>query len=223
MKKVISAVAALLVIGGFGWLIYQGRQNQVNYDDYDLWSVLPEDHVKGSREAKVLIFEYADYQCPGCATMWPMLGKVLEEFEEDEVGLVYRNFLLDYHENGKAAASAAEAAAKQGYWLGYANYLFANQSTWEYISAAERESVFSGYFEQVSEGKGDVAQFVEDMKSSAVRKKISFDMGAGHKVGVEETPGIFLNGEKIDFKGLEEDEFISMMRKKINEILDSKE
>lgn len=78
-----------------------------------------------------------------------------------------------------AAASAANAAALQGYWKPYKDLLFANQSDWFYSTGNELQQQLETYFEKASDGKGDLTKFREDMKSEKVAKKIAFDRGIG--------------------------------------------
>lgn len=175
------------------------------------------DHVKGNIEtAKVVIIEYADYQCPGCSTTNPRLNKLVEEYN-GELAIIYRNFLLSYHQNGTAAASAAEAAAIQGYWKEYADKLFTNQSSWEYASGSERTELFEGYFTDVTNGEGDLEKFRSDISSNEVKKKIDFDMGLGKKIDVPGTPALYLKGERIDFSDAgTEEKFLNLMRSIVN-------
>ena len=225
LVAIIAGVVAL--VGIFVLAFMNKKSSEVNYDQYDFNTVIEgnkdngdiSDHIKGSADAPVKIFEYADYQCPGCATTNPRLNKLVEEYE-GKVAVVYRNFLLSYHQNGTAAASAAEAAAIQGYWKPYADKLFANQSSWEYADASDRTDIFVDYFEKVTEGKGDVAKFKQDMASSEVKKKIDFDMGIAKKIEVPGTPSLYLDGERIDFSGAgTEEKFLELMRKKVDEKL----
>lgn len=234
MKKVTGVIIGLIVIAFavlVGISLKNKSANSVNYSNYNANAIIAgdefnggiADHVKGNAEAPVLLFEYADYQCPGCASINPRINKLLEEYG-DKLGLVYRNYLLSYHQNGTAAASAAEAAAKQGYWKNYADMLFANQSTWEAASVEERGNMFVDLFRKVTEGTGDEAKFRSDMESSEVKKKLAFDQGLGDKVGISGTPSIYLNGEKIDFSEANtEEKFYNLMREKINAALKTKE
>ncbi|MBQ6355020.1 thioredoxin domain-containing protein [Candidatus Saccharibacteria bacterium] len=233
-----SKIAILAIIAGAGLLtamitlaLVHKKANEVDYDKYDANVVIEgtedngniPDHIKGSADAPVKIFEYADYQCPGCATTNPRLNKLIEEYD-GKLAVVYRNFLLSYHQNGTAAASAAEAAGLQGYWKPYADKLFANQSSWEYADASDRTDIFVDYFEKVSDGKGDVAKFKADMGSAEVKKKIDFDMGLGRKVDVPGTPALYIDGEWIDFSnhGTEE-KFYELLRQKIDAKLNAEQ
>ena len=207
---VIIAIAIIGIIGVGSFIVIDGNNKATNYDNYDFYSVISPDvhngeigdHVKGDKDAPVLIFEYADYQCPGCASINPRVNTAIEK-SNGKLAIVYRSFLLSYHQNGTAAASAAEAAGLQGYWKQYADALFANQAEWEYASASERTSLFNKYFTEVSNGKGDMDKFQKDIASEKVSKKISFDMGIGKRIDVSGTPAFYIDGQKIDWANSE--------------------
>ena len=214
MKKVkgfsvIGVIIGVLVVAAIGvaaYFVIDGNNKATDFSEYDFYSVIPAnkdngnigDHVKGDANAPALIFEYADYQCPGCASMNTKVNKAIEELD-GKLAVVYRSYLLPYHKNGTAAASAAEAAGLQGYWKKYADKLFAEQAEWEYASASDRTALFDKYFLEVSDNKGDVDKFNEDMASEAVSKKISFDMGIGNRMNIEGTPAFYVDGQLIDW------------------------
>lgn len=220
----IVSVLVVFFIGLVVWSLNAKQSSEVHYSEYNFNSVIAgnddngniADHIKGNPDAPVKIFEYADFQCPGCATSNPRVNTLLEEYG-DKLAVVYRNFLLSYHKNGTAAASAAEAAGLQGYWKEYADILFSNQSTWEYASATERTSMFVDLFRNVTNGNGDLAKFEKDMGSAEVAKKITFDQGIGKRVDVQGTPAFYLDGELIDFSGAgAEADFLELFRSKID-------
>ena len=130
---VIIGVVAVALLGIATYFIIDGNNKATDFNDYNFYSVIAPDknngnigdHVKGDANAPVLIFEYADYQCPGCASINPKVNKAIEELD-GKLAVVYRSFLLSYHKNGTAAASAAEAAGLQGYWKPYADKLLPN-------------------------------------------------------------------------------------------------
>lgn len=203
---VLIGIAIVALIGVASWAIIDGNNKATDFSNYDFYSVIKPtdnngnigDHVKGNPDAPVLIFEYADYQCPGCASINTRVNKVIEQLD-GKLAVVYRNFLLSYHQNGTAAASAAEAAGLQGYWKQYADKLFAEQSEWEYASGSERTELFNKYFTEVTNGKGDLEKFNEDISSEAVSKKIKFDMGIGKRVDVSGTPAFYIDGQLISW------------------------
>ncbi len=203
---VAAAIIGIIAIGTY--IVIDGNNKATKFEDYNFYSIIAPDksngqigdHVKGDKNAPTLIFEYADYQCPGCASINPRVNAAVEK-SNGKLAIVYRSFLLSYHQNGTAAASAAEAAGLQGYWKSYADMLFSNQAEWEYASASERTSLFNKYFNEVTGGKGDQDKFQKDIASEEVSKKISFDMGIGKRIDVSGTPAFYVDGQKIDWAG----------------------
>ena len=87
----------------------------------------------------------------------------------------------------------------QGYWKQYADILFANQSEWEYSEGSERTALFNKYFNEATGGNGDLSKFQEDISSTAVSKKIKFDMGIARKVDIDGAPSLYVDGQKIEW------------------------
>ena len=229
MKKLPIIAFSALIIGFLALCIYSYNQNQ----QYDQWIASLDrskyiekderngnlgDNYKGTKDAKVLIVEYADYQCPGCATTFPYLSKIVEEYK-GKVGLIFRSFILSYHKNGTAAAHAANAAALQGYWQPYATLLFKNQSEWEGLDSEKRDAKFKAYFEEVSGNKGNATQFLADMNSEAVKKKVKSDMAVAKLVNITETPTIIINGNKLPSISVNEATFKKTVHEMIDEAL----
>lgn len=206
IRGAIIGVLVVAVLGIAAYFVIDGNNKATDFDSYDFYSVIEPtkdngnigDHVKGDADAPVIIFEYADFQCPGCASINPRVNKLVEKLD-GKLAVVYRNFLLSYHKNGTAAASAAEAAGLQGYWKEYADKLFAEQTEWEYASASERTELFNKYFEEVTGGKGDLEKFNKDIASEEVSKKINFDMGIGKRIGIGGTPAFYIDGQLISW------------------------
>ena len=203
---VIVGIVIVALLGVATYAIIDGNNKATDFNEYDFYSVIEPtkdngeigDHVKGDKDAPVLIFEYADYQCPGCASINARVNKAIEDLD-GKLAVVYRSYLLSYHQNGTATASAAEAAGLQGYWKAYADKLFAEQSEWEYASTSERTTLFNKYFNEVTGGKGDVEKFNQDIASDKVSKKISFDMGIGKRIDVSGTPAFYVDGQLIQW------------------------
>ncbi len=181
----------------------------INYDALDPHSILPAsnssgdipENIIGDADVPIVIYEYADYPCGYCALMTPLLAQIVEDYD-GEVAVVFRSYILPYHEtNGIPAASAANAAALQGYWEKYKDILFANQDDWFYSTGDKLQEQLETYFIKASNGQGDLAQFREDMKSEKVAKKIAFDRGLGEKLKIGGTPWLYLDGEWISNKG----------------------
>lgn len=202
--------------------------DNIDYNQYDLNTILnnnpaagnlPE-NVKGDPAAPVIIYEYADYQCSYCALMNPYINQIVEDYKGD-VAAVFRTYILTYHANGVAAASAANAAAKQGYWTAYKDLLFANQDDWFYSTGDELQEQLESYFYVVSDGKGDIEEFRTDMASEAVAQKVAFDLGAGTEMEIGGTPWFFIDGEWIENKNMTPAEYAQKIRSTIDAKLKS--
>lgn len=152
------------------------------------------DHVMGNKESKVVLVEYGDFQCPGCAGASPNTQTLMEEYG-DKIAFIFRNFpLTSMHPNAKAAAAAAEAAGKQGKYWEMNSHLFQAQAEWRSADAKTRTDIFNGYAASL---QLDIAAFKADVASAEVAKKISFDQALGKKDGASATPTFFLNGKVI--------------------------
>ena len=234
MKKKNYGVIAIFAVIIIAFSVLLGihlmgkHQAQVNLDDYDLNSYIGPnefngeigDNVKGDKDkAKVFIIEYADFQCPGCASLNNYVNKIPTKFDS-KVAVIYRNCVMSYHQNGTAAASAAQAAGLQGYWKEMGDLLFSNQANWQYADVDERTDLFASYFNTASGGKGDIEKFKSDMGLKSIQKKINFDQDIAAKMDVPGTPALYLNGERIDYSSAKtEDDFFKVLREKIDPLL----
>ena len=231
MQKLIYGLLGVLAVG-FLWLCGNAISSNLAYDNWikgldtnkyiaaDSRNGDMGDNYEGNKDAKVIISEYADYQCPFCSTVFPYLSDIVKEYD-GQVGLVFRSYILSYHQNGTAAASAANAAALQGQWEPYAKRLFQEQSNWESLSVSDCDKHFREYFVEVTEGKGDTEKFLKDMNSDAVKQKIKADMAISKRLGVNETPTIYINGKAFELPSAKEKEFKEKLREVINQALKS--
>lgn len=159
------------------------------------------DHVKGDlKTAKVILYEYADYQCSACALFQSWIEELIKEYD-GKLAVIYRSYpLTGIHPNAIAAASAVEAAGLQGYWEEYGDLVFANQAEWFYATGDKRTNYFVSYFTSVTGGKGNVDQFKSDMASDRVKAKVYFDKAISESFKLEATPSfIDEDGKEIDF------------------------
>ena len=87
------------------------------------------DHVRGNPDAKVMIVEYSDTECPFCKRFHTTMNQIMDEYGKDgKVAWVYRHFPLDQlHSKARKEAVALECANEQGgndkFWA-YADRLY---------------------------------------------------------------------------------------------------
>jgi len=91
---------------------------------YDLIpEVTDKDHVRGNiNNAKVVLIEYSDLECPFCKKFDPVMKQVLKEYD-GKVAWVYRHYPLPFHENAQKEAEASECAADLGGNITFWNYI----------------------------------------------------------------------------------------------------
>ena len=64
-------------------------------------------------------------------------------------------------------------------------------------------------------------KFLKDMNSDAVKQKIKADMAISKRLGINETPTIYINGKVFELPSAKEKEFKEKLREAINQELKS--
>ncbi len=203
---VVIPVVVVVLIGVVA-VFTRGDNNSINQVDQggtlDVTANF-EDHATGSVDAPVTIVEYADFQCPACATYHSTLKQVREQFSDDQLRMVFRHFpLVQIHPNAIPAARASEAAHLQDKFWEMHDILFERQIEWS--SGNNANSLFENYAEEIGL---DVNKFVEDYKSKEVDNLVDEQLDSARKLGLNSTPTFLLNGKRIqprsgeDFVGL---------------------
>ena len=83
----------------------------------------------GPADASVILSEFSDFQCPGCAAAVETIKK-LEEMHPGKIRVVYKHHPWEFHRYAMSDAIFAECAGKQGkFWPVY-DILFARQAEW---------------------------------------------------------------------------------------------
>lgn len=72
--------------------------------------------VRGNTDAPIKIVEFADFECPYCRSVVPIIEGLFEKYG-DKISLEYRHFPLSFHASAQKAAEASECAREQGkFW-----------------------------------------------------------------------------------------------------------
>jgi Na+:H+ antiporter, NhaA family len=142
------------------------------------------DHVRGAREAPVTLVEYADFQCPYCGDVYPIVHELLERFG-DRLRFVYRHMpLRDLHPRAQSAAEAAEAAGAQGRFWEMHDHLFSHQL-----------ELGDGDLRRHAEAMGlDVERFDRELREGVHARRVLQDYRSGVRSGTPSTPRFFVNG-----------------------------
>lgn len=170
------------------------------------------DWVKGASEedAELTIYEYSDFQCPGCAGMYPVLQAFLDA--NPTVRLVYRHFPLDFHQHAYITSEAAEAAGAQGKFWEMHNLLFDRAQEWGSLSADDIRSKLSEYAGMLDL---DVEKFDQELDGGVYTAKVTAQYEESRDLGLPGTPTFLYDGVLypsdigLSYQGLEA--FMSIM------------
>ena len=140
--------------------------------------------VRGNAQAKVMIIEFSDFQCPYCGQAEPTLKSVLGK-HGDKVALAFRDMPIpQIHPLAMGAAEAARCAGEQGKFWEYHDLLFGDQNRLDH----------NGLLEKARNLKLDENQFDSCVTSEKYKTQIQQDVQEGKSAGVTGTPGFFING-----------------------------
>ena len=163
----------------------------VTPDKAALLAVQPTDHVLGDPKAPITMIEYASFTCPHCAhfatTILPEVKK--KWIDTGKVKLVYRDFPLD-----QVAAKAAQLAECSGNdkYFPVMDMIFATQANW--AAASDPIAELSKSLRIAGMGEKEVQAC---LANEAVSNAVIADYRGGESIGVNSTPTLFINGEKI--------------------------
>lgn len=142
----------------------------------------------GPVDAKLVIVEFLDYQCPFCAAVSPTFREMAALYG-DRVRFIIRDFPVpDIHPEAVEAAEAAGCAEAQGKYWPMHDRLFAlkgNLARAELDRAAEQSGL-------------DMDVYRACMEVDARVDEIQEDATAGFNAGVRGTPTFFFNGQPVE-------------------------
>jgi len=144
---------------------------------------------KGNANAKIVIQEFSDFECPFCSRVNPTLKEVMAK-HGDEIKIVWRHMPLPFHKKAPLASEASIEIKKQkgddAFWK-FHDKLFAGQKS----PGLERPQL-EKYAEEI--GGIDMAAFKKALDDRTHKAKVDADAAAGKKAGISGTPGFTVNG-----------------------------
>ena len=221
MNKKSWIIFTIVTVGILALLVLVSKNSQnTDLGDVDVYAVQTAndnngqigDHVYGKEDSKVTLINYGDFQCGHCASANPIIRGVVEKYK-DNMKFIFRNFILSYNTNSRAASAAAEAAGFQDKYWEMHDLIYESQSSWSSLGAEDRTIFFNSLAEKLDL---DINEFKEDMSSDAVVSKTNYDSSLGRKSGVGGTPTFYLNGEELDSSIWSDEE--ALAQRIVNEI-----
>ena len=157
---------------------------------------------RGNRDAKVTIVNYDDFECPFCSRMHQTLFPDVMKSYGSQVKIIYKDYpLVEIHPWAMHAAVDANCLAAQNgdaYWA-FADYIHANQKE---INGEKRDiDQEYGRIDQLTRDLGAKHKLDTTRLDSCIKKQddsvVRASMSEGDKLGVDATPTMFINGERI--------------------------
>lgn len=149
------------------------------------------DHIRGSKDAKIVFIEYSDIQCPFCQVFQETMSELFNQYSKDnQIAWVYRHFPLAYgsdplHPYAARAAEATECVAE----------IAGEETFWKYLDAVyktidhNKDGLYLSLLTDVAVQQGvDKTKFQTCFDSGKYAKKIEEAYKAGLKAGGEGTP-----------------------------------
>lgn len=164
-------------------------KEKANFGGVENFEKLKEsDHLRGERNARLILFEYSDFECPFCKRFHETAKKVISEYQ-GKVAWVYRHFPLDeLHPKARKESEATECAAELG----------GNEAFWKMADKIYEVtpsnngldlSKLPDYALQIGIDKN---KFKSCLDSGRYAKRVEDDYQSGLKAGVNGTPATIL-------------------------------
>ena len=159
--------------------------------------------VRGNKDAKVTIVSFDDFECPYCSKMHHTLFPDLLKTYGDRIRIIYKDYPLDqihpWAIHAAVDANCLGAQNSDAYWE-FADAVHGDQkkidgdrtSKTKSVDALDKLATELGnkYFVNATQ----LQECVQKQDATAVKASIS----EGDKLGVEATPTLFINGERLE-------------------------
>ena len=202
----LQMVGAIIVAGALiaGAILLKGNQaprvitssDKNSEENAQIRPISKDEHIWGNPNAKIMVVEYSDTECPYCKMFHPTMHKVVEK-NSSEVAWVYRHYPIpQLHPKAPHEAEATECAWEQGgnnaFWK-YTDRIFEVTPSNNNLDVAELPKI-AAYIGL------DVLSFNTCLESGKYKGKVQRDIDDGTKAKVNGTPKSFIvkNGKVAD-------------------------
>jgi uncharacterized membrane protein/thiol-disulfide isomerase/thioredoxin len=134
---------------------------------------------------KINVVEFADFECPYCRRLHPVLKRVLHDYPAERVHFVRGHVPLPSHDDARPAARAAVCAEAQGLGEKLADKLVTIELS---PSATRRAAVEIGV---------DPARFDQCLASTEPDRRIDRDTRALEQAGMQGLPTTYVQGKRL--------------------------
>ena len=158
--------------------------------------------TRGNKDAKVVVVNYDDLECPFCSRMHQTLFPELLKEYGDRVLFVYKDFpLSEIHPWAMHAAVDAGCLAAENndaYWE-FADYIHANQH--EVNSETTRNSQYAA-LDRIALKNGQEHSLDGNKLQACIKAQnneaVKASLKEGESLGMTATPTLFVNGQEVE-------------------------
>jgi protein-disulfide isomerase len=185
-----------------GKTLAQFSKFDISKDPKELVSAMGRPSRGGPANAPVLIVGFDDLECPYCAKMHEQLFPALTERYKNQVHIVYRDFPLDQHPWAMRAAVDVNCIAAQsptGYW-NMVDYIHAHAGELggQEKSIAKANEMLDVLARDEGKRQNVNAEALNACLAKQDDSAIKASVKEGEALGVDSTPALFINGEKVE-------------------------
>jgi len=149
---------------------------------------------EGSPDAKVVLVEFSDFQCPSCAASVQTIHQLLALHGSD-MRLIFKYYPWSFHRWARKTAIAAECAGRQGRFWPMHDVLFSNQALWDRVGdEGEMDRLLDSYARSAGANLADLHACQAGPEAAAA---VDADLKEGQDHWVNSTPTFFVNGERF--------------------------
>lgn len=158
-----------------------------------------DDPTIGSKDAKVIFYEFSDFQCPFCRRFFTdSLSQLEKEYvDTGKVLFVYKDFpLTQIHPGALPAAVYSECANKQGKWREFHDMVFNEQKK----QGGGTVQFGQAELDQWAKTTGlDMTELAKCAQDPSVVAEVQSDQNTGVALGVSGTPSFFIGSPDKGF------------------------
>jgi len=160
--------------------------------------------VRGNKDAKVTIVNFDDFQCPFCARMHQTLAADISKVYGDRIKVIYKDYpLVEIHPWARHAAIDANCLNDQSntaYW-NFADYVHASQKEIGGPPEKRQLSDQTTALDNAARDQGKKLGLDAPRLEACLKKQddaaVRASMKEGDALGIDSTPTLFINGERI--------------------------
>jgi protein-disulfide isomerase len=202
MKKgIIFALAGIVLIVAFvfGSTYYKGQQardaENIAQGNAEIFN-REYSQTLGNEDAKVVITEFIDPGCGTCRAFAPFVKSALSAYP-GKIRLVIK--YAPFHQGADYMVKILEASKRQGKYWETLKIMYDSQELW----AGHQNPQTQVIWPLLSEAGLDIEKLKIEMNDPEIARVIQQDIADAQTLGVNKTPGFFVNGRPLEPFGSE--------------------